>query len=578
MWKLVDLTDEQKHLRRQKLDAYGQLAQFSALVPLLVVLLFSLVTYSKRKFWSDNDILEPPSSPYIKHRRTGLRAKARTVEISWRRFVWWCGGEVRVGRWAMGRKGDVLGGVAWGLWLAYLSVVETGDDYFHLTKRLGAIAGSQLPLQYLLAMKTPYSPMTSIFRLRPSGLLDIHQTLGRLIAIFMYAHAALYLNFYIQSSILISKLTQFYIVCGVLGVLSFTAINITSMTIFRTYSYKSFYTIHVICASALLPLLYFHVHHIRVYLYETLAIYLFSNATRFFATKTYHNATIRLLPGTTLLDISIPVPASGKEKSTWQPAQHAYLSLPGYPLLRNIRSNPFTNASLPASDSRLHFLARVLSGRTARLAAQASTGSSMSVSIEGPYGTSSHADELLRCGRVLFVAGGVGATFVVPLYRQLLGDLSPSPGSERRQKVKFLWVAKKREEVLWAVEDGGKGFVERLQVYVTGPGMTVDAGAREEAQFVIGGEEREDGIELEERKNLLEEQDVDGKDAEGLHVSSGRPDLRKEVEELFSHGSEERVAVVVCGPKSLARSLRDRVSPYVHKGRDVMFWEESFGV
>ena len=108
--------------------------------------------------------------------------------------------------------------------------------------------------------------------------------------------------------------------------------------------------------------------------------------------------------------------------------------------------------------------------------------------------------------------------------------------------------------------------------------MTVDAGAREEAQFVIGGEEREDGIELEERKNLLEEQDVDGKDAEGLHVSSGRPDLRKEVEELFSHGSEERVAVVVCGPKSLARSLRDRVSPYVHKGRDVMFWEESFGV
>jgi hypothetical protein len=475
----------------------------------------------------------------------------------------------------------VLGGGIWLAWLGFLSVVETGDDYLHLTKRLGAIAGSQLPLQFLLAMKAYWSPLTFVYRVPPAHLLAVHQTLGRIIAIFMYAHAALYLNFYIQSSILLSKLVQLYIICGILAVVAFTAINITSLAVFRNYSYKLFYTIHVVCASAPLPLLYIHVHHIRVYIYETLAIYFLSQLSRLWNTKTYHNATVRLLPGTNLLDISIPLPSGSKEKSKWKEAQHGYLSLPGNSLLRTLRSNPFTNASLPASDSRLHFLARALSGRTAQLAKKTSADSTMSVSVEGPYGTSNHSDELLRCGRVLFVAGGVGATFTAPLYRQLLSDLSPSPGAARRSKVKFVWVVKKKEEVMWAVEEGGAGFAERLRVSITGGGVHTDAGANDGRGFVVGGDDGdgEEGIELEERTKLLEGADeTEGKNVEGLNVTSGRPNLAREVEELFSHAGEGRGAVVVWGPKELARSLRRHVAPWVRKGRDVMWWEETFAV
>lgn len=445
-----------------------------------------------------------------------------------------------------------------------------------MTKRIGLIAGSQLPLQYLLAFKTRWSPISLGLRFGSARTLAVHQILGRIIATFMYAHAALYLIFYVQNSILLSKVVQFYIICGILAVAAFTAINITSLAAFRNYSYSLFNTIHVISASAILPLLWFHVHHIRIYLYEALAIYLLSALTRFMSTTIYRDATIRLLPGTNLLDISVPrLQPTTMGYMNWHAGQHAYVSIPGLPYLRTLRSNPFTFATIPPKDYSLRFFARVLSGRTAHLASQVS-GSTIPVSVEGPYGTPDHSEELLRCGRVLFVAGGVGATFVVPLYRQLLADLSPSPGSARREKVKFVWAVKNKAEVQWAVEIGRTGFKDRLKLFVTGGGATVDAGSS--GKSLVAAREsgnEEEGIELEERKNLLEGEDADVKDLEDINVHSGRPDLRQEVEELFSHG-DERVAVVVCGPKSLARSLRSLVAPWVKKGRDVMFVEETF--
>jgi hypothetical protein len=56
-----------------------------------------------------------------------------------------------------------------------------------------------------------------------------------------------------------------------------------------------------------------------------------------------------------------------------------------------------------------------------------------------------------------------------------------------------------------------------------------------------------------------------------------RPDLRKIVDGTFRHGNEERVAVLVCGPKQMARELREQVGRWVKKGRDVYFHDESFG-
>lgn len=361
--------------------------------------------------------------------------------------------------------------------------------------------------------------------------------------------------------------------CGVAGIIAFTTIGSTAITPVRKWSYRVFYITHVTLATALLPLLFFHVSHIRIYLYEAASIYAVNVGLRILTTLTV-SANLNPIPNTNLLELSVPFSNNlSLGLRRYQPAQYAYISLPGHPASRAIHSNPFTLASLPSVDKGLRFYARVLDGNTSKLALN---GGSRTLSIEGPLGPITHADTLLRHDRVLFVAGGVGATFIVPLYRQLLADLSPSAGSSRRQRVKFVWVAKAVEDVGWAFPSGDaserEDLVERLAVFVTGN--------LKGRQAVAALDEEDEAIELAERKDLLsaDERAEKSGNLRALDHEVGRPNLRRLVDETFAHGTTEKVAVMVCGPTSLSRKLRDEVGRYVKQGRECWFWEEVFGL
>lgn len=56
-----------------------------------------------------------------------------------------------------------------------------------------------------------------------------------------------------------------------------------------------------------------------------------------------------------------------------------------------------------------------------------------------------------------------------------------------------------------------------------------------------------------------------------------RPDVKRIVDEVFSQGKHERVAVLVCGPKGMGRAVRAAVNPWAAKGRDVWWHDEAFG-
>lgn len=597
MYHFVDLTPEQKHQRREALDFYGNLAQVSAIVPLLAIQGYFFVSWIQKK-WQNKGDVQTPSSPYAKQARLGHGLSVSGLEARWRSFAWWSGDSVDLGGMHWGTKGGVLGAGVWMGWLVLLCFVGTGDgmylstaddmhdahwymiDYLHMTKRFGIVAGSQLPLHYLLSMKSPYSPLQLLTGRSHESLISIHQLLGRIITVLLYGHAVLYINFYVLSNLLVAKLQEFYVLCGIFGIIAFTVIGTTALKPARDWSYRVFYIVHVTLATAVLPVLYFHVEHIRIYLYETLLIYAINAILRFIATTT-QAGTITPITGANLLDITIPL----NKAKTWQPGQHAYISLSGHPLLRTFRSNPFTIASIPSLDNQARFIARILDGNTAKLARNKSF--SPKLSIEGPYGLASHADNLLQYDRILFVAGGVGATFIVPLYRQLLSDLSPGKGSYRRQKVNFLWVARSMADVSWAVpadEKEKEDFAERLRVYITKDTEGI-ASSSNGGEFVIGEEERdvpgEEGIELEDQKKpFMASGNGNGEKtaSSGLSVTAGRPGLTRVVEQVFSQSSSERVAVLVCGPRSLSQGVRRDVGRWVRRGREVWFHVEEFGM
>ncbi|GAB7357995.1 hypothetical protein MBLNU230_g0162t1 [Neophaeotheca triangularis] len=579
-----DLSTADKLERRKILDLYGAIAQVSVVLPLLLTGILSLVARWLLSGQREH-IQDGTSSPQLKRQSRNHRLSLANLTSTWRKYQWWLGDDLEILRYRLGTRGEVLGGATWTAWLLVCSFSQTGEDYFHVTKRFGTVAASQLPLQYLLAIKSPYSPLQKLTGTSHETINVAHQILSRIVITLLYCHAALYLNFYVLRGLLGEKLVQFYIICGIVGTMAFTAVGTTALAPVRQWSYCVFYATHVVLATLLLPLLYLHVSHIHIYIYETAAIYAMNAVLRTLVTKN-RNGTIRILPDTDLVEIKVD-----DDKSSWTPGQHAYLSLPGNTLLRTFRSNPFTVASLPAVDGNLKFVARVRDGNTAKLARQGKfSENAQRINLEGPYGIPSHPDRLLGYDRVLFVAGGVGGTFVAPLYRQLLSDLSPGRGTYRRQKVSFLWVVRSIADVTWALPVEAKereGFVERLKVCVTSaPGLQVRSQAvgRSDDHATDIAADVEEGIELEERKGLLPGGEAEDEDARtsgpsDLVVHAGRPDIKRVVGETIEHDSSERVAVVVCGPMGLSKALRREIRPWVmDKGRNVWFWEESFGL
>ncbi|RMZ00081.1 hypothetical protein D0860_08118 [Hortaea werneckii] len=574
-----DLTSEQKTQRRDLLDWYGLLAQTSVLIPLLALQLYFFVIWMKKR-WENANELETPSSPYAKAQGEDANKNTlsftRRVESAFSRFVWWSGDSVDVWGYHLGAKGDVSIAACWACWLLFLCFPQTGEDYMHVAKRFGAIGASQLPLQYLLALKSPYSPFQLLTRSSHETLNALHQHLGYIITGLFYAHVGLYLNFFIVKNLLAAKLQAGYILAGVFSIVAFTAVGTTALAPVRKWSYRVFYSVHVTLATLLLPVLFLHVSHIRIYIYETAVVYAAQALLRYLNTAT-HPGTLRLIPNTQLLEIVIHPPKGTLSK--WSPGQHAYISLASHPFLRPFKSNPFTIASLPSLDGEIRIIAKILDGNTAKLAQNATADDQkahhptppqhLSLSLEGPYGLATHSDSLLQSDRILLVAGGVGATFVVPLYRQLLADLSPSPGSYRRGKVGFVWVVRDKGEVAWAIPQEARereAFGERLGVFVTGRGA--------------GREDDDEGVELQERETLLaagggEDDKVAGLGF-GFDAQVGRPDFREIVDRTFAHGSGEKVAIVVCGPAGLNDGLRREVGRHVRQGREVWYWAEKF--
>ncbi|GAB7346389.1 hypothetical protein MBLNU457_5093t1 [Dothideomycetes sp. NU457] len=621
MWHFVDLTQDQKHERRILLDRYGAVAQASVLVPVILLQLYFALCWLhdrlKRKYDFDQKTTSDQSNVLF-----------QTITTI-RQWTWWAGEPVEILGYHVSTRGEMIAAISWTAWLILLCILQTGNDYLHLTKRFGIVAASQLPFHYLLTFKSPYSPLQYVTRASWETLNVLHQLLGRVTTILLFLHAAFYINFYIVSGILAKKLLERVVILGIIGLVAYTIVGTTALSWVRKRYYRVFIAIHIGLATALLPVLYWHVSHIRIYVLETLALYIVHSLLRSWNSNT-RSATIHRIPGTNLLDISIgltsnpsPSPLSRLRRSSslkYHAGQHIYISTPTTVLSRTLSTNPFTIASLPQTDRSLRLVARIADGNTALLAQKASSSHETLLTIDGPYGLSTHNLHLLRYNRILLFAGGVGATFLVPLYRTLLADLSPSAGSSRRDRVRFVWSVRSEAETSWAFEGVSeaekKGMNEKMDVWVTGSKGQREYKVRTSDESpddplpLINDEDEDDNDALlplaahmdaegarrrpgSPLKSLAEAEvgvemqsllppgtsDVPTKGQSGaVTMKKGRPDIGAYVRDTFAYGPNESVAVFVCGPKSLSRDVRKQVGRYVALGRDVWFWDEAFGL
>ncbi|KAJ5468426.1 hypothetical protein N7475_006178 [Penicillium sp. IBT 31633x] len=182
----------------------------------------------------------------------------------------------------------------WLSWLIGLSVWNSGDDYLHLTKALGHVGLSQLPLQILMSPADISNPTASsvlavLTGISQRSLTPYHRLFGRLIVLLLSTHAALYTLFFLQSShpefgiLLFKRVQDLDVQCGMVAIVSavllFLFVRPTSQKGFQTWLVqgtmqerrKMFYFGHVSLVVLFCVAAYFHVRQARKYILQTLA-------------------------------------------------------------------------------------------------------------------------------------------------------------------------------------------------------------------------------------------------------------------------------------------------------------------
>ncbi|KAL8753373.1 MAG: hypothetical protein Q9199_005099 [Rusavskia elegans] len=468
-------------------------------------------------------------------------------------------------------------------WLGYM------ENYLHLTKRFGIIAASQLPLHYMLALKSSWSPISYLTRLSHEELNPYHRALGRIILVFLSLHASFYLNFFIQKSLLTKRIRDPDVILGLLAITTFLTLGTTALAWVRKRNYFLFFLIHVTTSIFILPILYFHVSHLRVYILESAIICTILIAQRNTSVKTIPNAKLTHLSNN-LLSITIPVTPSSLSNNKFHPGQHIYLSLPSQ---NGLRLNPFTIANLPQKDTHIRLILRALNGTT-RLLSNTHASSrttptkttNIPLKIEGPYGSAANFPDLSTYDRILLLAGGVGATFTMPIYRDLI-ERGPN---NNRSKVRFVWAVKNTEDAAWAFPYLGHKGTKGIELYISS--------SRDRTKLPPGVREKEEheGIELQEREGLLTGDIISGGSSSSSSSSSstrsipppkftimpGRPNIHAIINELFSTHPDDphaptKLAILVCGPAGMGAALRREVGVWVNRGREVWWHNEEFG-
>ncbi|KAI0123233.1 ferric reductase like transmembrane component [Xylariales sp. AK1849] len=571
-YQFLKLSPEQRAERRILLDRYGLYAQLSALLPIVAYFLVIIAARLLTRAPNYSTVLD------LRSLKTRTAELSSPVSSALRRIYWWLGGELEFASLNLGGRGHLIFGTTWMVWLLFLCTHKTGNDYSHLSRRFAAIATSQLPMQYILATKR-LDPFALIFHTSHLNMNWWHRVLGWITYSLILFHGVLYLNYYFQTDGLGPAFLRLVPVLGMLGLLGMTFLSATTLSIVRQYSYRVFLIVHILVALSMPVIIWFHVPHGRTFMAECLSIIVVDRILRRFGTVR-SLATVQMIPGTDLIEIASSIPDKKRILFSRHPVSHVYLSIPPASRpgrsqwsLSNISlqfiSNPFTVASVNEEDGKLTLVARQMNGTLtktlARLASLQSLHSEIALNIDGPYGAAPYLPDLSKgdFDTVLLVAGGVGATFILPLYEHITSE-------DTSVRTQLVWTTRKSDEIFRSVLTSGLSIFEdeRVNIFITGIHT-------EDATFAVTGTDGYDDVEL----NTFEKKD-DVKRSEETKLTRGehrRPDLQKIVDEVFQgEDGGGRVAVIVCGPPQMVRDIRKAVGFWVKMGKNVLFHAESF--
>ncbi|KAF1962810.1 ferric-chelate reductase [Byssothecium circinans] len=345
--------------------------------------------------------------------------------------------------------------------------------------RTGFVTIAQLPLVFLLAGKNNLiGYLTGISYERLNWL---HRWCARCLLLTATIHMGYFLAAWAPYNYIGTQLRENTLVWkGLVAWALLVWIVFSSVTPVRGWCYEFFILQHLVSFAVFIGFVYVHTPaEVHIYVWFPVAIFFLDRVAR----------TLRIL----YANISFFHPKQRKEglmsgvwacraeftplphKTTriviqnppisWTPGQHVFLSCHS---IVPLQSHPFTIASIP-KDGRMEFLVKAETGGTSRFFRHAekihrppatfSRSCVKTVAIEGPYGC---LRPLRQFDSIVLLAGSTGATFTVPLLRDIMQGWKENAKPERNKpslfmpqmgavtrNIRFVWVVKSRGQLGW---------------------------------------------------------------------------------------------------------------------------------
>jgi len=137
----------------------------------------------------------------------------------------------------------------------------------------------------------------------------------------------------------------------------------------------------------------------------------------------------------------------------WKPSEHVFLTVSALARKHLIQAHPFTIASAAPEHEQEHawfnLVIRAMDGFTRDLVTYAKSHETVTIRLDGPYG-SSHAIDMLRtCDNAVLVAGGSGIAVAYPMLWSLLHRTTDVESMRSKQNVTLIWIVNQADHVDW---------------------------------------------------------------------------------------------------------------------------------
>jgi predicted ferric reductase len=420
--------------------------------------------------------------------------------------------------------------------------------FFAFADRAGCVFIANLPLLYLLGAKN--QPLKRLTGRSYEALNIYHRRVGEWMCFEALVHVAGMLVWrlrltpdWLAPESLWYYFTHPLILLGIGAFVSYELLYFTSLASFRERWYELFLASHILLQIAALSFLWLHFHTSRPYVLASLAIFILDRVVWRIGLKSATvTANIEVLEDgdTVLLSANWDVPPARQQKTVrffrqsilygWHPADHIFISVPSLGISNALRAHPFTIASAaPAPNGMeahawLNLLIRAHSGFTLELLRHAQLNSTVSVRVDGPYGSQDPLNMLRASKTAVLVAGGSGIAVVFPL----LWDLAMvHPG---KRTIHLIWIVHSGFQRSWMPAER-LDELRQAGVCITIPQPTVEA---------------------------------------------GRPDVTGYIAEIVA-ASPSDVGIVVSGPDGLNSSVRNACAQEIRSGADISLRVEKFG-